>query len=275
MKRIETLNYKQIIEVIRLVPYNHLFALAVLKGHVFGEVYADNPDAPQTVYIRHPYGMSLLVGKAGEPAQEWLRSEVLNTESKLHGTEWLQVFPHGWNDVIGLITDLKHNGANSNGLKKKIELQTRVNFRFNQQKFGKCKRPMLPDGFRIEPVNEQIFATFKGSVVPSNFWNNADDFVKMGAGFSVSYGETVASTAFSAFLLDGYLEIGIETIPAFRGMGLAWHCCAALIDYCIENNLEPVWACRLENTGSYRLALHLGFEPTYKIPYYQLTDLIE
>jgi hypothetical protein len=35
--------------------------------------------------------------------------------------------------------------------------------------------------------------------------------------------------------------------------------------------LEPVWACRLENDGSYKLAQKLGFEPVLEIPYYRLS----
>jgi hypothetical protein len=57
--------------------------------------------------------------------------------------------------------------------------------------------------------------------------------------------------------------------------GLAWgfaeYTCSALIDYCIENNYEPVWACHLENIGSYKLAQKIGFTPSALIPYYRLS----
>jgi L-amino acid N-acyltransferase YncA len=51
---------------------------------------------------------------------------------------------------------------------------------------------------------------------------------------------------------------------------LALYTCSALIDYCLANNFEPVWACRHENTGSFRLAEKIGFESVRTIPYYQL-----
>lgn len=69
---------------------------------------------------------------------------------------------------------------------------------------------------------------------------------------------------------DNQLEFGIETVDGFRGKGFAFHTASSLIDYCLENNYEPVWACRLENTGSYKLAEKLGFEPTVTLPYYKL-----
>ena len=112
----------------------------------------------------------------------------------------------------------------------------------------------------------------KGSVVPMNFWNNAEEFYNNGIGFSLIYENKVASTSYSAFLHDDKLELGIETMEEFRGKGFAQFTCSALIDYCLENNFEPVWACRLENTGSYKLAQKLGFEPIKRIPYYRLSN---
>jgi L-amino acid N-acyltransferase YncA len=63
----------------------------------------------------------------------------------------------------------------------------------------------------------------------------------------------------------------METIEEYRGKGFAMNICAALIDYCIKNNYEPIWSCRLENIGSYKLAKKLGFELTLKLPYYRLS----
>jgi len=65
--------------------------------------------------------------------------------------------------------------------------------------------------------------------------------------------------------------LGIETIPVFRRKGFAQLTCSALIDYCIENNYEPVWACKLENISSCKLAEKLGFETCKRIPYYRLS----
>ena len=96
------------------------------------------------------------------------------------------------------------------------------------------------------------------------------EFAENAIGFSLIANNEPVSTAFASFIHDRQLEIGIETRPEFRGQGLAQITCSALIDYCRENDFEPVWSCRLENTGSFSLAQKLGFEPTLIIPYYQL-----
>ena len=78
------------------------------------------------------------------------------------------------------------------------------------------------------------------------------------------------SLAFAAFRLEDQLEIGVETYPAFRGMGLAKYAAAAVIDYCIAEGLQPIWACRKQNAASLALALALGFVPSSEGPYYYL-----
>ena len=85
-------------------------------------------------------------------------------------------------------------------------------------------------------------------------------------------GDEVACTAFSAFVIDQQLEIGIETADNYRGKGYAIGTCCALIDYCLENDYEPVWGCKLHNTPSYLLAQKLGFVPTIYWPFYRLND---
>mgnify|MGYP000940173832 FL=1 len=107
-------------------------------------------------------------------------------------------------------------------------------------------------------------------MIPRFFWNSPELFKKVGAGFTLYYNGEPASTAFSAYVENNKLEIGIETIEKFKGKGFALLVCSALIDYSIDRGLEPEWSCRLENTGSYRLAQKLGFVPQLYIPYYRL-----
>lgn len=39
-----------------------------------------------------------------------------------------------------------------------------------------------------------------------------------------------------------------------------------------QAQLSPVWACRMQNRGSYNLARSPGFEPALEIPYYRLSN---
>lgn len=107
-------------------------------------------------------------------------------------------------------------------------------------------------------------------VSPHKFWTSADQFLAHGGGWCLERDGQLASMAFCSFRFDHQLEIGVETRAKYRGQHYAFYAACALIDQCISQGLEPIWSCRKENKGSYKLALALGFEATVEIPYYRL-----
>ena len=256
------------------LPINTLFARAVLEGHVNGKVYVDNTNEPSTFLISHPYGMSLLFGNENnEDFNKAFVKYALNNDSVRSKIEWLQAYPALWNEKLAILFADKiitESENSANLIHNKVELSTRVNFRFNEEKYQNFKQKFENSPCEIVRTGKQHFENIKGTVVPKYFWNNADDFNKNAVGFTLMFEGKPASTAFSAFIEEEKLEIGIESLAEFRGKGFAQYACTALIDFCLENGYEPVWACRLENTISYKLAQKLGFEPTLYIPFYKL-----
>jgi len=275
MKLLDKALYDKLIQPLRQVTINNLFARSVVEKRISGKVYVDQTENPTTFYVVHPYGMSLLFGDFNN--QEFnhrFRDYALNLGKERDKHEWMQVYPDDWNSVLSQLLDgylIKSGENHQNKDTGIVELNTRVNFKFNQEKYLSARPKALPHRTRIVRTDKNIYAEMTGSVIPSYFWDNADDFVNNGMGFSLYDGDKLATTAYSAFIHDNKLELGIETLPEFRGKGFARLTCAALIDYCLENHFEPVWACRLENTGSYLLAQKLGFEPYTEIPYYRLS----
>lgn len=271
---LEYKKYSKLIEPLKMVTINNLFAYAVVENRVDGLVYVDNENNPKTFYIVHPYNMSLLFGDcSNEDFNSKFRDYSLNINLIRNKYEWMQAFPDAWDIVLNdLFKDclIKSSDNLDNKENNIIELNTRVNFKFNFNKYLGFKQNNNVD-LKIVRTDKKIFVDMKGSVVPFYFWNNAEEFYENGIGFSLFYKNKLASTAYSAFIHDNKLELGIETVEEFRGKALAQYTCSALIDYCLENNYEPIWACRLENIGSYKLAIKLGFEPTITIPYYRLS----
>jgi GNAT superfamily N-acetyltransferase len=274
MHLLDTKEYHKLILPLDKVKINSLFARSVIECHIPGKVYAENDDCPNTFYVVHPYGMSLLFGESSNQRfNNRFKDYALNLKKERDKFEWMQAFPNDWDLVLNelfkdcLIKSSENVFTREEGI---IELNTRINFKFSYRKF-KDKRQKLNDpDYKILRTTGKFFEDMKGSVVPAYFWKNADHFVEKGIGFSLFHMGRLASTAYSAFILDNKLELGIETIEEFRGRGFAYYTCSSLIEYCIENDYEPVWACKLENTASLRLAQKLGFEPVAEIPYYRL-----
>ena len=267
-------DYYKLLIPLKKVEINHLFAKAVLLGQVSGTVYVDQAVHPTTFYVCHPYGMSLLFGETrNDKFNTWLLGYALNDFKSRSRYEWLQAYPEAWNHKINTLWKkylIKPENHNDLADELRIEVNTRVNFKFNKTTYLNLKNSyQLAAGTTICTTPE-IFENMQGSVIPCRFWDNFADFSKLGAAYSVFVEDKVAATAFSAFIIGDQLEIGIETSEAYRGKGYALTACSALIDYCLEHKFEPVWGCKLENTASFFLAQKLGFEPTIYWPFYRL-----
>lgn len=269
-------SYHLLLPLLDEVKINTLFARFILEHKVTGKVYVNRLENPSVYYIEHPYGMSLLLGDTGDEAFNRRFVEyALNTNGNRKHYLWMQAYPKTWNDKLESLLGIKlvQAGNHENQVQSKIvELNTRVNFKFNPDKYNRFRQTLTGKNCEIVRTDEKLYAAMTGSVVPCHFWDHATEFVKNGVGFSLLYEGKLATTAFSAYIFEGVLELGMETFPEYRGKGLAQWACAALIDYCLERNYEPVWSCRLENTASFNLAQKLGFEPTITLPYYRLNN---
>jgi hypothetical protein len=280
MAKLHPNEYNRVGGLLRELPINTLFARAVIEGDVHGRVYVDDPLRPRACFIAHPYGMSLLFGTtASESFRRSLGGYLIGDSPDRSSVEWLQVFPDEWRLVLEELLGDRLVQPDGNGATVEISslaegnvLQdSRVNFLFDERRFAKLRLSLdLPPHCEVIDDADFIYSTMRGSVVPSIFWNTAAEFRRRGAAFGVLYRGELASAAFASFVVDDYLELGIETVERFRGCGLAVHACSALIDYCLERRLEPVWACRLGNVASYRLAERIGFDPVRLLPYYRL-----
>ncbi|MFH6937692.1 GNAT family N-acetyltransferase [Flavobacterium sp. FlaQc-30] len=255
----------KIIEHLNLVSFNVFFAKNVVDQKVTGEIFVDNTEYPQIFYILHPYGMSLLLGKSSDEFNYKFLELILSRNIEQKRVEWMQVYPNEWGFRIKeILKDRIYKLAPS------IELDTRVNFKFNLSKYITSKKDLTDKNILISRTSKDDFENMKGSVVPKCFWNSSDEFINNGIGYSLFYKDTLASLAFSAFVHNRYLELGIETQEQFRGRNIAYKVCSALIQYCVEEGFEPVWACRELNIGSYKLAEKLGFEKSQTTTYFKL-----
>lgn len=275
------IDYYKAEEALEKVDINKLFAVVVAKRIISGKIYVDDVSNPSTFYIIHPYGMSLLIGNTeNQQFNQALQSYLLNQKHERQKVEWLQVFPDLWykkmETLLGANLIKSEQGhAQDNSQAGKVIQNTRVNFVFNQAKYLANRAQFTPDKeSKIIRTDEKIFSDESGSVIPKYFWNDAQQFLEMGLGFSLIYNtngsEVAAATAYSSYIVGNMFEIGIETKVQYHGKGFGAVVSSYLINYCLKNGLEPVWSCRLENIASYKLAQKLGFEPVKYLPYYKL-----
>jgi GNAT superfamily N-acetyltransferase len=286
--------YETVATLVETVPFDRVFARAVVRGFQEGRIFADDPARPGIALIHHSCGASLLCGDpagaaaAGESALRVV-TNLLLAEQRLDANRFrLYCHPDTWNGKLAAALDgrlIRYSDFESRGIadpdvilrrmasapEGTVIAWTRVRFAFDGASFfrtgGETVRP--PEGCSIVPMDSHLFERAGGTVAPNIFWRTADLFLEHGFGYClIAPDGELASASFSAYIDGEEVDVGIETHPAFRGRGFAGIICRTMIECCLERGLRPVWGCRKDNTGSLRLAHKLGFyeilyHPTY------------
>ena len=65
------------------------------------------------------------------------------------------------------------------------------------------------------------------------------------------------------FMADRVQEIGINTLPEYRGRGYAKSACLSCINEMIGQNICPQWSTSVDNRASQRLARAIGFDELF------------
>ena len=253
-------SYEILHEPVMKVPFNILMARSVILGHADGRIFVDCCECPKSFYIVHSYGMTYLCGHSGnEEFNKGLYDYFAGKSHHRKKDEWLQAFPRDWDFFMNFLV----------GEGMAIPY-SRLSFMFDADGFYRNYNQVDKSQYDVISTPTNMLFNISGNVVPKDYWKTPEQFADMAKAFTVMVDGKPVSTAFTSARHDDKLEIGIETIPIYQGKGLAYLACAKLIEYCLNRKLEPVWSCRLENTGSVYLAKKLGFIETLRMPYYHI-----
>lgn len=146
--------------------------------------------------------------------------------------------------------------------------------------FYRGDRPLIPDwrhrlpaGMRISSIGGELrqlgalgnFADVTGEI--ESCWPSMDDFLRAGFGFCAHDGEVVVCWCTAEYVSNGRCGIGIETIPAYRGRGVATLTASAFVEHCAARGVTPHWDSWLSNAPSVAVAEKIGFRKveTYSI----------
>ncbi len=240
------------------------FARAVLDGKVEGQVWTADSVGNGAIHVVHPYGMSLVWGRHLDKAFDEL-IERLRLGHYRSRDEWLQIDPR-WTHLPWL----ERLSTPDTPMRARPAVDARINFAFDPGRFRSALASVtVPDGWSITRADAADFAR-PGSVVPAEFWRDAEQFLAHGGGWRAEKNGTPLALAFTSFRFEDEVELGIETAPEARGQGLATAVAARMIKDVLHRGLTPVWACRAGNRASHRLAEKLGFRPARRLPYYGL-----
>ena len=131
----------------------------------------------------------------------------------------------------------------------------------------------LPEGYKIASIVESMdglgplrnFSALLDEV--TSMWGSDQAFLTRGFGFCAHDGTTIASWCTAEYVSPGRCGIGIETVQAFHGRGLATAVGAAFLRSCASRSMVAHWDAWTDNAPSIAVAEKLGFSllATYSV----------
>ncbi|MBN1955157.1 MAG: GNAT family N-acetyltransferase [Anaerolineae bacterium] len=257
MQALDRDRYERVRPLFTGLRYN-LVVDSILDGHTPAWVYADDAEAPRTAWLWNRMDAMLLAGHAGDRAVNrslaaLIRDRVIPDARRRHIPALsLHYHPDAWQAQAGVILE---------GLQP--EQAPRRYYRFDRLRVD--WRPRLPSGAEMRAIDEELLAGSHLHNVESvagwvlSFWATPADFVRAGLGRCLLRGDEILSWCLTVYASGRHRELGVATVPAHRGRGLATLAAAACVERCLEQGFTPHWHCWEENTASIALAGKLGF----------------
>ena len=242
LQKLDKASYRSIIEKIEKTPCGTVYPLSVAERFQHGDIYTDG----DSVLLRHYCGFAYVFGPCGSSFLEEVYELFLSPNSKMTGR-------------FVLFSAEPQTAAFFRG-KQGIRLGKRYSYEYPHDAplIGNDPSP----SFRICPFDSELFDTVPGRITPRFSWREASCFLEHGMGYCVLHQGKPVSWAFSAAVSRSELDIGIETVPDYRHMGLGLTAAGKMIEYCLEQHKRPVWACDANNAASQHLAERAGFVKT-------------
>lgn len=226
---------------------------SIIDGNTPGWVFADRGTAPTSGLMWDRQDAVLAAGRPDDGLIATIQQEIL-PDARRRWIPELCFFmgDPAWEDRIrNILTGVE------------IERADRFYYRFGGLKIN--WQEALPDGFlmrRIDPFllqNDTLFNAGEVAGWVSSFWATFEDFTRKGFGFCVLDADMVVSWCLTVFASRDQRELGLATVPEYRGKGLATATAAACLAHCLTQGYNPHWHCWADNRPSQVVAEKVGF----------------
>lgn len=216
-----------------------VYPLSVVEGLQSGDIFTENGEQ---ILIWHKGGFAFIYGSCSD----WFLDSVCDLLTDRSGT----------NDRRFLLISKDQDVFERFEFCSEILTEKRYFFSYPGDTSEKTQ---FPDGYSVRDMKPDDLSSITGQVVPLFYWDDAEAFLKNGMCSVIDHNGRIVSWAFSASLCSDMVDIGIETLPEFRGKGLALAVCQHLIRRILSEGKRPVWGCHYKNPASENLAYRLGF----------------
>lgn len=136
---------------------------------------------------------------------------------------------------------------------------------------GRRNRPGV-GGVRVSAIRDELgqlsalgnFASVAAEI--ESCWRSMGDFLRTGFGFCAHDGDSIVCWCTAEYVSEGRCGIGIETVPQWRGRGVATLTAGAFVESCARRGITPHWDAWSDNAPSLAVAEKVGFRKVETYP---------
>jgi GNAT superfamily N-acetyltransferase len=112
---------------------------------------------------------------------------------------------------------------------------------------------------RIDVGTARQLSNSLDSIFEISDFESVEDFAERSIGYYLMDGDAMMGVAYSSLVCSKGIEVSVFVTPEHRRNGVATCLASALIQWCLENNVDPHWDAA--NVESYGLAEKLSYAP--------------
>ncbi|MCP4706278.1 MAG: GNAT family N-acetyltransferase [candidate division Zixibacteria bacterium] len=257
--------FKKVTDI--FIPNNqHLPVFSIINGNHPGRIFVDNKNNPKTAIAWATGRWAYIDGCSNNTdfnrsLLKFINETIISDSKNKLKMDWFELYTCGvpeWEEIIS--KTVKEFDSSKHFESVYIWDKTKFSNYREYYKFP-VNLTVKKNNFRLLSEKAQ-----RSSLVPKRFKT------KTTYGFSVlSKEEELAHCRSTGFEVDNKFMINVITHDANqRKKGYAEMASVALLDFCIENKLIPLWETTEDNIGSQRLAKKLGFVKDQTYPVYAI-----
>lgn len=241
LQKINKIQYSDLISIASTHDCGCVYPLSVAEGFQEGDIYTSSEGNYNKVLFWTQGGFAYLSGTVDE---DFLKDiyEFMLDRNKSNNKRFLLMTKDKY------ILDFFKS-------KNDVNMERRYLFKYA----GLNNVFELPGEYELKEIDNDLLAKIFGTIVPTLFWKDNNDFLEKGKGYCINCGNDIVSWAFSAAVSTKEIDIGIETNPKYKRKGLGMIVAKKMIQYTLEQGKYPVWACHYKNAPSEKMAEKLGF----------------
>lgn len=155
----------------------------------------------------------------------------------------------------------------------------RMLFRFDPG--NETQSPVVLPGFQVQPITRELLENADRANAENvleeigSCWTALDRFYAQGFGFCVvTDNGDIAGWCTAEYVSDGVCGVGIETVEAYQGQGVATMAARAFVQHCAVRGWTAHWDSWTTNLPSVKVAQKAGFQKVidYSIQIYMFEE---